>query len=296
MSDDGETNAEATTPPLFSAKEGKMPPYGKPSYNNKAKDATGIDFPLPTKRIKTLKPRDLESIKRFLPGANLQTIKKTLEATTQYGSRGALGGNTLRQQVQSSNPALNIPRRNEDVATDTLCSNTPAVDDGSTACQFFIGRISKFRTVVPLGKSDKNYPLALMEVIRKYGAMNRIISDGAKAELSSRVKDICRTLIIGDWQSEPEQQRQNFSERGWRDTRSWSNNILNISNAPPECWLLVVMHVVFLQNHLAHKSLGWRTPAEWLLGHTPDTSVMLQFTFYEPVYYAKYEGLSLIHI
>jgi hypothetical protein len=32
------------------------------------------------------------------------------------------------------------------------------------------------------------------------------------------------------------------------------------------------------------------TPIEWLLGYTPDISVLLQFQFWEPVLYAKYDG------
>jgi hypothetical protein len=34
----------------------------------------------------------------------------------------------------------------------------------------------------------------LMDEIRKYGAMDRLISDNAKAQISSRVKDILRTF------------------------------------------------------------------------------------------------------
>ena len=58
----------------------------------------------------------------------------------------------------------------------------------------------------PLRKSDAKFPAALLEEIRKRGAMTRIISDGAKAQLSDKVKDILRTLIINDSQSEPHQQ------------------------------------------------------------------------------------------
>ena len=36
-------------------------------------------------------------------------------------------------------------------------------------------------------------------------------------------------------------------------------------------------------------SLGGRTPIEWMLGHTPNISVLLQFQFWEPVYYHKYD-------
>ena len=65
--------------------------------------------------------------------------------------------------------------------------------------------------------------------------------------------------------------------------KEWVNNLLNHSGAPPELWSLALQYVCFLRNRLAHKSLGWRTPTEWLFGFTPDISVLLQFIFYEPV-------------
>ena len=43
-------------------------------------------------------------------------------------------------------------------------------------------------------------------------------------------------------------------------------------------------------NHTAQESLGWRTPVEWLLGYTPDITVLLQFVFWEPVYFARNEA------
>ena len=43
-------------------------------------------------------------------------------------------------------------------------------------------------------------------------------------------------------------------------------------------------------NHTAHERLGWRTPTEWLLGYTPDITVLLTFVFWEPVYYAVNEA------
>ena len=58
------------------------------------------------------------------------------------------------------------------------------------------------------------------------------------------------------------------------------------SNAQFQLWYIEVM--CFLQNHTAYESLNGRTPIEWLLGFTPDITVLLQFIFYELVYYAKY--------
>ena len=114
-------------------------------------------------------------------------------------------------------------------------AQSPAIDDGSTAAQLFVGRTSRYRSVHALGDSDKNFHKALMEEIRKRGAMNRIISDNAKAEISARVKDILRTYVIDDWNSEAHQQRQNIQERFWGDTKAWVNAIMNGTGVPAEC-------------------------------------------------------------
>jgi hypothetical protein len=275
---------------------------GRRRYNNPAKQAQedlqeDFNDGLPAKelrvgtepRLQQPSKRNVEKFSKYFPGTNLDTIKKTFDATTQYGSRGATSGHTLRNQILSPNPVLNIPRRHEEVATDTLYSDTEAFDDGSTAAQFFIGRKSLFRSARPLGRSDKNFPEVLYDEIRKYGAMDKLISDNAKAQVSARVKDILRTLVIKDWQSEPYKGNQNFAERGWKDTKTKVNSLLNFSGAPPEAWLLALEYICFVQNHTSVPSLGDRTPIEWILGYTPDISVLLQFSFWEPVLYKKYD-------
>ena len=45
----------------------------------------------------------------------------------------------LRTHLKSRFPALNVRRRNEPVATDTVWADEHAVDDGSMAAQVFIG-------------------------------------------------------------------------------------------------------------------------------------------------------------
>jgi hypothetical protein len=175
----------------------------------------------------------------------------------------------------------------------TVYSTTSAVDDGSTAAQFFIGCKSHFWSIFPLGTSDKHFAPVLLGVIRTYGAMDRLIRDNAKAQVSERIKDILRTFCVKDWQSEPYKGNQNFTERGWKDTKTRFKNAMNANNVPPEVWLLLLQYICKIQNHTAVESLNWRTPTEWLLGYTPDITVFLQFRlfrFYKPVYYAKYDA------
>ena len=297
--DDQVSDEEVPTP--------EVPP--KATSNNKAKESQVIaeddhadgdppendqengEHPLDVgPRLMKPSKKDVEEYSKYFPGTNVETLRKTFDATTQYGTRGATEGHTLRNQIASPNPILNIPRRHEHVATDTLYSDTPAFETGSTAAQFFIGRKSHFRSARKLGSSDKDFASTLMDEVRKYGAMDKLVSDNAKAEISERVKDILRTFLIDDWQSEPYKGNQNFAERGWRDTKCKVNSLMNMSGAEAAAWMLALEYICFVQNHTAVDSLGGRTPIEWLLGYTPDISVLLQFQFWEPVLYAKYDG------
>ena len=70
---------------------------------------------------------------KYRPHFGYQSAKKieaTFKASTQYGSLP--NSELLRKRYKAPNPMLNIPPRNEPVATDTVFSDTPAVDGGET--------------------------------------------------------------------------------------------------------------------------------------------------------------------
>lgn len=289
------TDSDSEVPDLLSrdddSSSDEEPDLG---YNNPAKDGESHETIDRSHMLPKPGKRNIAKYGKYFPGVPTDTLKKTFQATTQLGTRGAIDGTTLRDQIKSPNPVLNIPRRHEDVATDTLYSSVPAVGSGAEAAQFFIGRRSHYRSVYAIGKTDKNMVHALMDEIRRYGAMDRLISDNAKAQISLRVKEIQRIFAIDDWQNEPYRSNQNFAETGWSHTKEVTQSMMNQKNAPGKVWLDALEYVCDIQNHVALKRLGWRTPIEWLLGYTPDISVFLQFEFYEPVYYqvrdAKFPG------
>jgi hypothetical protein len=68
-----------------------------------------------------------------------------------------------------------------------------------------------------------------------------------------------------------------------------ANQVLDHSGAPQSAWYLSISHVCLLLNHIARKSLSWRTPIEWLLGFALDITVLLVFVFWEPMYYKEVE-------
>ena len=224
-----------------------------------------------------------EVLRPFFLHATADVVKQTFEATTQY-ARSVSSSTLMKKTYRSPFPGLNVHRRREAVATDTVYADVPAVDNGSTAAQIYVGRKSLVSDVHPL-KTDKQFVNTLEDNIRRRGAMDKLISDGAKAQISNRVKDILRYFIINDWQSEPGFQHQNHAERRWGVIKPLVNLILKKTGAPPYTWLLALLYVVYIINRTATSSLQWRTPLEVLDGDTPDISAIIQFEFYEPVYY-----------
>ena len=75
-------------------------------------------------------------------------------------------------------------RRHEAVATDTVYSDEPAIDNGCTAAQIFIGRDSMVADAYPL-KTEKQFVNTLEDNICKFGAMDKLISDRAQVEISN---------------------------------------------------------------------------------------------------------------
>ena len=236
----------------------------------------------------TPQPFDFVKLQPFFGWSPILVIEKTFENTTQYARTLGLHTN-MRKHYRSRFPALNVSRRNEPVATDTIFSDTPAIDSGATCAQFFVGRESLVADVYSM-RSDKEFSSTLADNIRHRGAMDKLISDRAKSEISNKVKEILRALVIDEWQSEPHHQHQNYAERRYATVKSKANIILNRTGAPASCWFLCVCYVCFLTNHLATESLGWKTPLQVLTGETSDISILLHFKFWERVYYTRVDS------
>ena len=119
--------------------------------------------------------------------------------------------------------------------------------------------------------------------------MDKLLSDSAKTEISNKVMDILRAYHISNWHSEPYHPNQNPAEWRYRTIKSWTNTVMNRSGAPANCWLLCLIYVCYLPNHIAGSALDGKIPFLALTGITPDISIILLFTFYQPVFYATYD-------
>ena len=161
-------------------------------------------------------PSDIDwaALQPYFGWAPISSIQNTFKVTTRYGP-AASTQDYLKKHFKARNPAFNIPRQNEAVATDTVFSDTPALADGSTMAQLFCGRDTLVCDAYGI-KSTKQFINTLADNISNRGAMHTLISDGVSYEISKKVTDlILRSLFIADYQSEPYHQHQNKAENHW---------------------------------------------------------------------------------
>ena len=222
----------------------------------------------------------------FFGWVNSDIVKQTIDQTTQWGV--ALDCFPMKRHLKSRNPALNVPRRHEPVATDTIFSDTPVVNSGVKQAQVFVGRDSLVADVYPM-KSGKQFVNTLEDNIRRRGAMDKLLSDSAKNEISKKVMDILRAYHISNWHSVPYHQNQNPAEWQYITIKSWTSTVMNRSGVPANCWLLCMIYVCYILNHIACGALNGSIPLFVSYGITPDILIMLLYTFYQPVFCATYD-------
>ena len=107
--------------------------------------------------------------------------------------------------------------------------------------------------------------------------MMKLISNYAKVEISSKVKDILRMYHSSSWNSEPYHQNQNPGEGRYCTINSWTNTIMNRTGATADCWLLCMIHVSYILNHLSCEALDGNGPLGMLYGISPYISIILLY-------------------
>ena len=124
-------------------------------------------------KIKPVIP-EFDKYRPYFGWVNADTIRDTFKHTTQWGA--SVGTFPMKKHLKSRNPALNIPRRHEAVATDTVHSDTPAVDSVVKQAQLFVGKESLVSDIYPM-RSGKQFVNTLEDNIHRRGAMDKLISD-----------------------------------------------------------------------------------------------------------------------
>jgi len=230
-----------------------------------------------------LKDRDYESLRPCFAWLPTDVVRKTVEHSTQFFRN--IFRLPMRKHLKSRHPAANVPRRHEYVAMDTFKSDTPAFMLGSKQAQLYVGRRSYVTDAYAM-RSESEIPRTLEDNIRERGAPQCLVSDGAKAAISNKTKDILRLVHTKDWQSEPHNQQQNFAENRMGTVIDMVSTTMDRTGCPASMWFLILCWVCFVLNYSACKSLQWQIPIAILMGFDPDISFLLEYSFWEPVLYA----------
>ena len=104
-------------------------------YNINTKDLKAAMAPVQP-RVQVPSQIDHAAMRPFFAWMPVDCICKTFEKTTKFKRMPA--STYLRKRHRSANPAANMYHRWEADATDTIFSDTPAVDGGEKAAQFLL--------------------------------------------------------------------------------------------------------------------------------------------------------------
>ena len=227
---------------------------------------------------------DWNALRPFFAWTSPSSIKDTFNVTTRHGTAPHTQ-DYIKKHFKSRNPVFNIPRRSEAVATDTIFSDTPAVDDGfNHGPNFSVAVIplsvmhmasnqpsnSSTPSLITSEKGEPWTPSSVMEANMK-SPSESLISSGPcsfkiiSLNLISNIK-IRQKIVFGL-------------------AKHYTNTVMNTSGCTACCWLLCLQYICVVLNHLASPTLQGVCPVQALEGTTPDISFLLHFSFYEPVYY-----------
>jgi hypothetical protein len=130
-------------------------------------------------------------------------------------------------------------------------------------------------------KTESEFADVYLDFIRKYGIPSDIQRDNVKSEMSQRVKDIHRDLVIADQWAQPHSPWQNPAElNGLKYLKTHAQVLLDRTGAPDDLWLLSQDYLSQVHNLKVNRQLNWKIPEQVSRGeldtrHIPYPDVLL---------------------
>ena len=248
-------------------------------------DAHHISTPIQPRSVQAT-PYDYEKVKSNFCWAPIEAIKRTFKYTTQ--NQVLPPSSFLRKRFQSPHPFMNVRRRNEFDATDMIYSNVKAHSTGVTTAHLFTGCTSKLLDGYGCKTGHSaDFLQAMQQRNITRGVPSRLIADNAPLYRGSAITKYLNDMHVSLWQCEAKYQHQNYMERRWQVVKRYTNRVLDRSGAPATMWFYAMLLVIFCLNNIVDPNLacGTQSPLAFSTGNLNDISPMLQFSFWEPVYY-----------
>jgi hypothetical protein len=216
----------------------------------------------------------------YVPDA---VILKTLAATTQLIESVEVDNRLVpRKHLVSRLLPLRHRRLRESFATDWFHVTTRSARS-FRGFQLYVGQKSK--TLFPYCLRRKLHMVySLLELCRDVGIPERLMMDGDGAQNNPEVTRVVNDYIIKVHNSEPENQQQNWAERGGATVKQGIRRLHFETKFEIAYWCYAVQHFCDCFNHTACRELGWQCRLEALHGPTQDISVF-RFVFWDHVWF-----------
>ena len=221
-------------------------------------------------------------------GIGLETARKTLKVTTQYGIRHAL--HPLRRRYRTDHMSLRYRRLRATFYTDTLFSKVTSIKGNKCAQVYCSGNFLKVQPMV----SKSHVGQSLQDFADDIGIMDELVVDGASEQTGPRSEFMrtVRFLKIKLRQTEPYSPWQNDAERKIGEVKKhWRHRMVK-KKVPRRLWDYGLVYEAEIMSRVSRGPDG-RTGIEEITGDTPDISEWLDFDFYDLVWYWDAPHLAL---
>jgi hypothetical protein len=142
-----------------------------------------------------------------------------------------------------------------------LLSSTKSTE-GFYCAQVFFGMTSKMLYVAGM-KTESEFPDVYLDFIRQHGIPSSLRRDNAKSEMSWRVHQIHRDLVIADQWTEPHSPWQNPAElNGVKYLKSHAQVLLNRTGVPDSMCFLAQDYLAHIHNLSANRQINWKIPEQ----------------------------------
>ena len=218
-------------------------------------------------------------------GIGIKAAERTLRSTTQLSTRHLNGKIHRRVRTRMHQRRYRqLWGHLSRFSTDTFQSKVKSLR-GNKYFQLFCNQGTFTKPYCM--KSRKDAHLALDKFLHEIGVPSELHSDGAEELVKGPWDTICQRYKIYRTRNEPHSPWQNLAERTGGIIKSRTRDMMRRTNTPIVLWDYCVEYNSEIRCMTATDifDLNGRTPFENVLGFTPDISELVEFSWFEWVWY-----------
>ena len=211
-------------------------------------------------------------------------VEKTLLGTTQLVSSLECETRDLMRDHLSPRLSLLRPHRvNDTLYMDIHFCNLSSIR-GYTMWNHFTFRQTSFSQVALMRRKSQVHP-TFLDVIRNIGAPNSLKCDNSPENRSKAMQKSLRELVIQHYFTEDYHQNGNITEKAGGVYKDRIDLLFFHTPHAPRCyWCYALEYICYVDQHLAKRSLNWKTPGEVMFGETQDISIF-RFPWFTQTWY-----------